>query len=242
MLNVVNAIIVAFMLVPCVFWRRHALLGGALCAGCGFACVSSSSSTPSSTLSTISRGKLRPGRRGDTGALPSGLCNALIIPCLFWTPVRERIQGLLGGCGRSASDASAASVVGDMIGGDVITSLRSAHERLFCIRLSQLTMDDMRNNQDSGLFKLTQKTDPGGVHAFLSHSWRDDSEKKWKRMLEYKDEHASSHGGEEPTCWLDKACIDQASDINQSLKVLPLFLLFSQRFVVFAGQSYTKRL
>ena len=34
----------------------------------------------------------------------------------------------------------------------------------------------------------------------------------------------------------------QAGDIDESLKVLPLFLLFSQRFVVFAGKSYTKRM
>ena len=38
------------------------------------------------------------------------------------------------------------------------------------------------------------------------------------------------------------ACIDQAGDINASLKALPLFLLLSRRFVVFAGESYTKRL
>ena len=112
----------------------------------------------------------------------------------------------------------------------------------YCIRLSDLSQADMANNQDSGLFSKTSKTDPGSVHAFLSHSWRDDPARKWQRMLEYKAEHESEHAGEEPTCWLDKACIDQAGDIDESLKVLPLFLLFSQRFVVFAGKSYTKRM
>ena len=61
-------------------------------------------------------------------------------------------------------------------------------------------------------------------------------------MLDFKAEHEAKHNGEEPTCWLDKACIDQSGDINQSLKVLPLFLLFSQQFVVFAGRTYTLRL
>ena len=31
--------------------------------------------------------------------------------------------------------------------------------------------------------------------------------------------------GVEPNCWLDKACIDQAGDIDKSLKALPIFLL-----------------
>ena len=39
-----------------------------------------------------------------------------------------------------------------------------------------------------------------------------------------------------------QACIDQAGDINASLRALPIFLLASQNFVVFAGSSYTHRL
>ena len=61
-------------------------------------------------------------------------------------------------------------------------------------------------------------------------------------MLEFKREYEETNGGKEPRCWLDKACIDQAGDINASLKALPIFLLASKYFVVFAGKTYTKRM
>ena len=61
-------------------------------------------------------------------------------------------------------------------------------------------------------------------------------------MLEFKAEFEGHNDGKEPNCWLDKACIDQSGDINASLKALPIFLLASRYFAVFAGQSYTKRL
>lgn len=42
-----------------------------------------------------------------------------------------------------------------------------------------------------------------------------------------------------PAC---QACIDQASDINASLKALPIFLLSSKCMVVFVGESYFRRM
>ena len=39
-----------------------------------------------------------------------------------------------------------------------------------------------------------------------------------------------------------QACIDQAGDINASLKALPIFLLASRHFVVFVGETYYKRM
>jgi hypothetical protein len=39
-----------------------------------------------------------------------------------------------------------------------------------------------------------------------------------------------------------QACINQDGDIDASLKALPIFLLASETFAVFAGHSYTLRL
>ena len=39
-----------------------------------------------------------------------------------------------------------------------------------------------------------------------------------------------------------QACINQDGDIDASLKALPIYLLASQTFAVFAGHSYTLRL
>ena len=160
---------------------------------------------------------------------------------LFPTPrVRQFIQGLFGGC--TSSGSSAATVVNTMVSGDAVEALREAHARLYCIRISSLQRSDMENNQDSGLFAKTEKAAAHDCDAFLSHSWRDDPDLKWSKMLEFKAEFEGHNDGKEPNCWLDKACIDQSGDINASLKALPIFLLSSRYFAVFAGQSYTKRL
>ena len=39
-----------------------------------------------------------------------------------------------------------------------------------------------------------------------------------------------------------QACINQDGDIDASLKALPIYLLASETFAVFAGHSYTLRL
>ena len=166
----------------------------------------------------------------------------LLFSLLITAAVRRRIQGLFGGFGRGARDASAATVVSCMVGGDPVEAMRSAEERLRCIRISILKAEDMANSQDSGLYSKVEPVKLGGVDAFLSHSWRDDAALKWQRMLEFKSSFEASHNGDEPLCWLDKACIDQSGDIDKSLKALPIFLLSSKSFVVFAGRTYTRRL
>ena len=156
--------------------------------------------------------------------------------------VRRFIVGLFGGCGTRANDSSAAAVVQTMVSGDAVEALRSAHARLYTIKMSSLEPKDMANNQDSGLFSKTQKAAPSDCDAFLSHSWRDDADSKWQRMLEFRAEFEAKNDGREPQCWLDKACIDQAGDINAALRALPVFLMCSKYFVVFAGKTYTRRM
>ena len=118
--------------------------------------------------------------------------------------VRRRLQRGLVGFGQSARDASAATVIGAMVGGDVISAMRSAEERLRYILISSLKSSDMANNQDSGLYAKVHAASLGEVDAFLSHSWRDDPPLKWQRMLEFKASFESKNGGAEPRCWLDK--------------------------------------
>ena len=91
-------------------------------------------------------------------------------------------------------------------------------------------------------FAKTKKVGNGECDAFLSHSWRDDAPSKWKKMIEFKSDYEAKHGGDEPRCWLDKACIDQDGDINASLRALPIYLLGSRYFVVFVGESYFNRM
>ena len=233
-------------LVPAIFWRRHALpsrialrmlwiilrLDFVLDA---FQVVYDAWAWPSSSP------VLRCTRRSDTHFLISA--GIVVVFALVLTPgVRRRIQGLLGGFGRGAKNSSAAAVVATMIGGDAVEALRSAEKTLVSIQISRLTEADMANSQDSGLFEKTEKTSVGEVDGFLSHSWRDDAALKWQAMQKFKRDFEARNDGAEPKCWLDKACIDQSGDIDASLKVLPIYLLASKMFVVFAGSSYTTRL
>ena len=158
------------------------------------------------------------------------------------TSVRRLIQAAFGGFGSKSSDSSAAMVVQTMVSGDALEAIRNAHDRLFTIKISALDESDMANNQDSGLFAKTKKVGNGECDAFLSHSWRDDAPSKWKKMIEFKSDYEAKHGGDEPRCWLDKACIDQDGDINASLRALPIYLLGSRYFVVFVGESYFNRM
>ena len=121
-------------------------------------------------------------------------------------------------------------------------SAATVQAHFYCIRISALGEADMANNQDSGLFAKTGKASMGECDAFISHSWRDDPALKWQRMLEFKAEFESKSEGREPQCWLDKACIDQAGDIDASLKALPIFLLSSRHFCCFVGDTYFSRM
>ena len=155
-------------------------------------------------------------------------------------PVRRRMLGALGNL--SSRESSAATVVQTMVRGDAIEAIRTAQAHFYCIRISALGEADMANNQDSGLFAKTDKASMGECDAFISHSWRDDPALKWQRMLEFKAEFESKSEGREPQCWLDKACINQAGDIDASLKALPIFLLSSRHFCCFVGDTYFSRM
>ena len=147
----------------------------------------------------------------------------ILIPVLMTSTVRHKIQNVLGRFQRGSQDASAASVVSTMISGDPVEALRSAEERLYCIKLSKLVEADMANNQDSGLFPKTERSGREEVHAFLSHSWRDDPKLKWSAMLQFKKEFEAKHGGDEPKCWLDKVSCTAAARVPPS--PTPIYLI-----------------
>ena len=75
---------------------------------------------------------------------------------------------------------------------------------------------------------------------FMSHSWYDSPEEKWKALSAVADEFHKKNK-RYPTFWLDKCCIDQ-QNIGDSLKVLPVFVMASKKMLVLAGPSYMSRL
>ena len=234
---VLRAIGFAFSLVAAIFWKRHAL-PGRMALRLLWYCVRLEVLVGGVEYLLDSLPYLQTPLASVAGTpMVAAGCIPIVFSVVMGAPIRRFIQSTLGGIGGKVRDASAAAVIQTMVHGDAIEAIRDAHSRLYTIKISSLEEKDLANNQDSGLFQKTAKADAGECDAFLSHSWRDDAALKWKRFLEYRADFEGKNGGREPRCWLDKACIDQSSDIDASLKALPIFLLASDNFVVFVGDS-----
>merc|ERR1711874_570155 len=80
----------------------------------------------------------------------------------------------------------------------------------------------------------------GECDAFLSHSWHDNGQQKWKALSAWCNEFQDGKT-QSPRLWLDKICINQ-SDIGADLQCLPIFLAGCNLLVFISGPSYTTRL
>eukprot|EP00937_MAST-01D_sp_MAST-1D-sp2_P005568 g5568.t1 len=90
------------------------------------------------------------------------------------------------------------------------------------------------------LFQLSEPCDPRQIDYFISHSWHDDDDEKFRKLDVFAAEFKRKHG-REPTFWLDKCCLDQ-ENITQGLQVLAVFLMACKSVIVLGGETYTKRL
>ena len=78
---------------------------------------------------------------------------------------------------------------------------KDAHEVLIAaakcflgLPFHQLTKEDMATNLDTGLNARTRNFALGHVDAFISHSWRDSAEHKWRALCTYAENHRAEHG------------------------------------------------
>eukprot|EP00929_Paragymnodinium_shiwhaense_P017569 TRINITY_DN12699_c1_g1_i2.p1 TRINITY_DN12699_c1_g1~~TRINITY_DN12699_c1_g1_i2.p1 ORF type:complete len:249 (-),score=36.67 TRINITY_DN12699_c1_g1_i2:187-933(-) len=90
------------------------------------------------------------------------------------------------------------------------------------------------------LYKLSQPCELSACDAFLSHSWNDNGEQKWRALEAWCTEFCELHG-RAPRLWFDKVCINQA-DIQNDLRCLPIFVAGCNTLLVTGGETYTKRL
>ena len=75
---------------------------------------------------------------------------------------------------------------------------------------------------------------------FISHSWRDDADDKYRAVKLIADRFEEENGFE-PTLWIDKYCIDQ-DQIGESLRYLPVYVAASNMVVLLIGPTYLSRL
>merc|ERR1712107_256660 len=78
------------------------------------------------------------------------------------------------------------------------------------------------------------------IDLFLSHSWHDNAEWKWRTLQGYVTNFIRVRN-RWPTFWLDKVCIDQRS-IRDGLRVLPVMVSSCERVLVLWGDTYPSRL
>jgi len=174
----------------------------------------------------------------------AALC--LFGPVLFRHRNRQRIQSFFGNLGtrlEARSEANAAAAVACMVGGrplkEVMSLARSSFRVLPFAALSE--SDFTSGSTDTGLGQSTRAAKLGECDAFLSHSWSDAGELKWRALTHWAATVDVEGVGRQLTVWLDKACIQQ-DRIEENLAVLPVYLAGCKSFVLLLGPTYCTRL
>ena len=155
--------------------------------------------------------------------------------------VKSRWRGSLGRGGLGTRQQQCSSAIAALLSGEATEVLQLAAKRFRTISFAELTADDLATNVAAA--DLRARTVPaklGHCDIFLSHSWHDPGEIKWRVLSAWAQEFREANG-REPTIWLDKACIDQ-DDIQASLSCLPVFLAGCSTLLVLSGPTYVSRL
>jgi hypothetical protein len=134
--------------------------------------------------------------------------------------------------------------------GDTIDStqlLHIARENLRCIDF-QVLIDrnlfangSVRGATVASFYDLSRPVRPNeSIDYFISHSWHDDADLKYKKMCTLGVEFKRKYGYY-PTFWFDKVFIDQ-NNIGAGLKVLPINVMACRFMLVVCGKTYASRL
>ena len=150
--------------------------------------------------------------------------------------VRRALQRRLGDLGVKGQSRSAAAIAALVGGRDAAAALAHGASSFRGLPFAALSEADFSSSGDSGLHKKTVEASLGKVDAFVSHSWHDAAEPKFRKLAAWAAARSAA-----PLVWLDKACIDQQR-IDESLAALPVYLSGCQSLLVVIGPTYTTRL
>jgi hypothetical protein len=93
------------------------------------------------------------------------------------------------------------------------------------------------------LFKVSREVRVNAgerIDFFISHSWSDDADAKYKALKSVAQEFNQIHG-RDPTFWFDKVCINQ-KEIGDGLRLLPVNIQMCDKLLAIFGETYIKRL
>lgn len=168
-----------------------------------------------------------------------GLILLVIVSCPQWQQgVQQRMLAWMTRRAANQGAASIACLIGPCRPGEAICQ---AKQRFRCISVDQLDESVLADNcPNSAHGALAVPCSLGRCDAFLSHSWQDDGNAKWRALQRWREAFVAEHG-REPLIWFDKCCIDQGN-INLDLRCLPIFLKGCSSLVVLCGPTYLGRL
>ena len=111
------------------------------------------------------------------------------------------------------------------------------------ISLEEVTMEDLLVLPvPECLFQSSQLAALHSGDAFVSHSWRDDSQASWGALVAWCHQFKIATG-REPKIWFDRCCVNQQDEqIVDSIACLPIYIASCNSFVILYGQSYFHRL
>jgi hypothetical protein len=89
-------------------------------------------------------------------------------------------------------------------------------------------------------FELSAHCQPDEIDFFMSHSWSDGADAKFRHMDAVFTDFRARHG-RDPFIWLDVCCIDQGN-ISADLMCLPVYQMSCKRVLVLCGKTYCSRL
>jgi len=177
---------------------------------------------------------------GDIYAwLPTQVFTLVLALC---PSVRNNMQGGLNRLLERESAQRAAAGVAGLVGScSSSKALALAGQRFRSVRMDLLEQHEMScNTPNSNLWFRSVIDRLHHCDAFISHSWHDDPQAKWRAMQRWRRVFNMRYG-HEPRVWIDKFCIDQ-NNIKQDLRCLPVFLSGCKNLVVFCGTTYLSRL
>ena len=89
-------------------------------------------------------------------------------------------------------------------------------------------------------YTLSVRSDMYETDFFVSHSWHDNHVLKYNALADVVESFTTQHG-RQPKLWVDIYCINQ-SNIAEDLKLLPVFLMATNKILMLVGPTYFSRL
>ena len=172
-----------------------------------------------------------------------------IAPLLMTPRVRGIIYRWMMHRGLSEEESSL-MIVAELVGedADIEATIEHASAGFRCLPFESLQPHHLDSSLEIGneLYDLSIQVPINGCDAFVSQSWHDDGNAKYKALARWAAKFARENG-RQPLIWLDKASIDQTmvhdqQALKQNLACLPVWLGGSQELLMLVGPTYLHRI